>query len=90
MREAELQFVQVGQQAQRPFVEHRAVGGQADPAGRAVEQFEPQTRFQLLHQLGDAGATQVQGLRGLGEAAGLDDSHEGLHGVETVHRASSL
>jgi hypothetical protein len=70
------------------LVVRRAIVGDIDLAGGAVEQAHAQPRFQLLHQLGHRGAAHVQGLRGPGEAAGFHDPGKGLHGIETVHRHS--
>jgi hypothetical protein len=80
-----LHLFQLGQQAGDARVVGRAVGGDADPARGAVEQAQPQVRLQLLHQLGDRGAADLQGLRGAGEAAGFHHPGKGPHRLETVH-----
>ncbi len=86
--EAGLGIVQFRQQAYHPLVVGGAVGGQVELARGAVEQAYSQPRFQLLDQLGDAGAAHVQRLRRLGEAAGIHHTGKGLHRIETVHRDS--
>ncbi|MNR03063.1 hypothetical protein D3C85_1189420 [compost metagenome] len=78
-------IVQVSQQSHHALVVDGAVGGDVNLACGAVEQFHPQPRLQLLHQLRDAGLAHVQRLGGLGEAARLHHPGEGLHRIETVH-----
>ncbi len=82
---AALHFFQLSQQARDARVVGRAIGGDADPPRGAVEQPQAQVRFQLLHQLGDRGAADLQGVRGTGEAAGFHHAGEGAHRLETVH-----
>ena len=50
-----------------------------------MQELHTQAGFELLHQLRDGGAAQVQGEGGLGEAAGFHNAGEGLQGVKTVH-----
>nr|GEZ30768.1 hypothetical protein [Tanacetum cinerariifolium] len=57
--EAGFGVVEVSQHPHRTFVKHGAVGGDVDLARGAVEQLDPQPRFELLHQLRDGGFAHV-------------------------------
>jgi len=78
-------IVQVGQQAHHALVVGGAIGRDLHAPGGAVQELHAQARFELLHQLRDGGAAQVQGEGSLGEAAGFHNAGEGLQGVKTVH-----
>lgn len=60
--------VHVDQQAHCPLIVGRTIGGDMDFACGAVQQFNAQACFQLLHKLRHRGLAHVQGLRRLGKA----------------------
>jgi 3-oxoacyl-[acyl-carrier protein] reductase len=67
-----------------------AVLREAHGAGGPLQQPRTDALFHALDQGGDGGARNLQVFRGLGEALALGDTHEGLHFLEAVHRASSI
>jgi len=55
-------------------------------ARRSLQEARAELRFELFDGLGHGRARQAQILRGLGEAAPLDDVREDPQGFEFVHR----
>jgi hypothetical protein len=64
----------------------RAAGfGQADAAGRALEQADAEMVFEIADVLGDHGARQFQVARGGGEVQAISRFGEDFKGAEAVH-----
>src|SRR3546814_2781771 len=67
------------------FVVRRPIGRQAKSAGGPIQQPHLQRAFKALDGGGDSGARQSQCVGGQGEAVGIDDAGEDLHGLKTIH-----
>src|SRR5260370_24181208 len=66
------------EKAESMVLEDPACFGQSDLASQAVEETSTELALQLRHVLGQGGLTQVHGLCGRAEAAGLGDGQEHL------------
>ena len=80
-----LGLLEVGQHLQAARVVRPPFVGQPQGARGAFEQAHAKRRFEVLQALRHAGLGRLQAIGGAGEAARVDDLHEGLDGGELVH-----
>jgi len=80
-----LGLVEVGKELHRALVEGAAAFGEADAAGRAVQQPRLQMRLELRDMPGSGRGGEIELVRCAGKAAGLHHLSEHPQGLKTVH-----